>query len=1522
MKKSQRGLSPKGTVPLRNSQRGYLLITVVVTLFLIASIAMLINYDSAIDANTSSKELETARVNYVAEAAMQHAMWRTQNNACMGNVTIPDTAIGPDSYTASITGAGSSTMYSLNADQDAWIRSDDVTNNNGTNADQHIRFESGNIEQALTRFDLSSLPANAQINSATAWFYVASSGPGGGAHPEGPLTVHRVTADWSETDATWDTMNGNFDTSVLATISAQADDDVWTKINLTAQVQAWVNGQPNFGILMASAAEGVHGKYVSREGAASEQPYIEIVVGSGPASPVSVQATGTLANGVSRLLSRPATAAYQPSVVQTLSPGPSESEDAEIWDQAPTNNYGDAAETWVSSASSDTTRSLLRFNVDVIPAGARILEATLSMQRQSGSAAPEPVTAHRITNSWSEGSVTWNLRETGTNWDTAGGDFEYQPIATTLVGAPNQRYEWDVSTLVQGWVDGSYPNDGVVLVAGIDGMTGERFYTSDTADATQRPGLTITYACECGTACMAPQGSGNILMVVLSPTVLVAEEQQAKDLFESWGYTVSVIGESANQNGYDASMAANDVVFISETVNSNSVGSRLDGATIGVISQDGDYNPDVGLATGSVLEVGSDIDVTSTDHYITRPFQLGPLPIYTAGMEQLVTSGALTAGQQTLADIDGDSSLVVLEQGDALEGGGSAPGRRVILPLGTRYRFDWNRLNANGRLMVQRALAWGMGEGDGSSNTVLMVVANAGSPSTSDIDKKTLIESWGYAVTLIDDGDSQANFDAALAASDVAYIAEGSNPGTIGGKLTGTIVGIVNEQKALLIELGFSGEVDSNSRSDIVILDNTHSITSGLALGTTTITTSNQPFTFTNNGSAPGAQVLAETNQVSSFFEPSLLTLETNAELWGGGSAAGRRVALPWGDIGFDVNALNADGLMIMQRAFEWAAMPPGAVETKNVLFVVGSVGGAGLTTEELAHQTIIEAWGYTVEVIDDGASEADFNVAVANNDVVFMTNDITASSVGTKLVDAAIGVVTSEDNLSDEFGMSSGIAWESGTVLEVNDNTHYITAPFSLAPLTYSSANESLAYVTGTLSADLKQLASSSSGYGVVALDAGASMFGGGSTAGRRVQLPWGGNGFDPNNLSADGLTILLRALEWGAGAGESAAGPLAHWKFDDGTGTTAIDSEGGHDGTLTNGPNWIAGQVGDALDFDGVDDAVIVPHSNSLALTQEMTFTAWVNSNEFGASGPYDLVISKGNVATVYDYYFGTLGDEIIFGFSAGGTYQEFTTSGFNLPTGVWHHIAATFDNSTDTVKLYHDGAEVLSATTTYDPPTNSRDLYIGSSEDGADWDGMLDDVRIYDRVLDFSEIAAIAAEGGGGGGAGGGGSCDGTFRDEFNTQSYSNNDGSLSWSTDWLEINENNGWDSGDERVDDNDSDFHLQVRDNDGGGEGVQREADLSANTAATFSFEYRRDGFDNENDYVMVHVSDNGGISWAELDRFTGPGTDSSYVPKSYDISAYISSNTRIRFLTSPDHGSGDEMYIDNVEIASSGCANP
>lgn len=162
--------------------------------------------------------------------------------------------------------------------------------------------------------------------------------------------------------------------------------------------------------------------------------------------------------------------------------------------------------------------------------------------------------------------------------------------------------------------------------------------------------------------------------------------------------------------------------------------------------------------------------------------------------------------------------------------------------------------------------------------------------------------------------------------------------------------------------------------------------------------------------------------------------------------------------------------------------------------------------------------------------------------------------------------------------------------------------------------------------------------------------------------------------------------------------------------------------------------------------------------------------------------------------------------------------------------------------------------------------------------------------------------------------------TFRDEFSATSYSNNDGTGLWATDWLEINEADGAGSGDIRVTTNAGSGRLQIQGNNSSTqEGVQREVDLSSFTGATLSFDYRRVSLDNGAESVSVAVSYDGGTSWNILDTFSGPQNDTNYQSVSYNLASYTA-NTRIRFLGSASlDGSffffpGDRVYFDNIQI--------
>jgi hypothetical protein len=160
--------------------------------------------------------------------------------------------------------------------------------------------------------------------------------------------------------------------------------------------------------------------------------------------------------------------------------------------------------------------------------------------------------------------------------------------------------------------------------------------------------------------------------------------------------------------------------------------------------------------------------------------------------------------------------------------------------------------------------------------------------------------------------------------------------------------------------------------------------------------------------------------------------------------------------------------------------------------------------------------------------------------------------------------------------------------------------------------------------------------------------------------------------------------------------------------------------------------------------------------------------------------------------------------------------------------------------------------------------------------------------------------------------------TVRDEFTAISYSGNDGTANWSGSWTEVGESDGTGSGSLRVASSSvcaSGNCIRIGgDVDLDGRALYREADLSGAIAATLTFSYRREDLSGWPDGdVTIQVSGNGGSSWTSLATYDLDTYDSSQQSASFDISAYIASNTRIRFQGS---GSDVDTYFraDNVQI--------
>ncbi len=172
----------------------------------------------------------------------------------------------------------------------------------------------------------------------------------------------------------------------------------------------------------------------------------------------------------------------------------------------------------------------------------------------------------------------------------------------------------------------------------------------------------------------------------------------------------------------------------------------------------------------------------------------------------------------------------------------------------------------------------------------------------------------------------------------------------------------------------------------------------------------------------------------------------------------------------------------------------------------------------------------------------------------------------------------------------------------------------------------------------------------------------------------------------------------------------------------------------------------------------------------------------------------------------------------------------------------------------------------------------------------------------------------------GGGGGAVCE-TFVDNFSSVSYSNQDGTANWASDWNEVGDNDSASDGDIEIDSG----RLQLE-GDGssstalGAPYIEREADLSSYTSATLTFDYAETGSWEGNDDIDIYMSADGGNNWTLIQRFTNDqgSTEQQF---SQDISAYIASNMRIAFVENAN-SSSELFFFDDVQIEACGVIVP
>jgi hypothetical protein len=200
-----------------------------------------------------------------------------------------------------------------------------------------------------------------------------------------------------------------------------------------------------------------------------------------------------------------------------------------------------------------------------------------------------------------------------------------------------------------------------------------------------------------------------------------------------------------------------------------------------------------------------------------------------------------------------------------------------------------------------------------------------------------------------------------------------------------------------------------------------------------------------------------------------------------------------------------------------------------------------------------------------------------------------------------------------------------------------------------------------------------------------------------------------------------------------------VGYWKFDEGSGTNAADASGtGNNGTVLNGATWTTGRIGNALRFDGVNDYVNVGNGASMNFTGRITIAAWVKAE---ATNGLRNIVAHG--------YSTSPNGEVILRINA-GKYETGSWNGSNhvtsstIPAGdlnTWVHLVGVYDGAT--WRLYRNGVQVNSINDATGAVTVNVNWAIGSRGTGTErfFQGSIDEVRIYNRALNTTEIQSLA-------------------------------------------------------------------------------------------------------------------------------------------------------------------------------------
>jgi hypothetical protein len=342
-----------------------------------------------------------------------------------------------------------------------------------------VNLNASSSQRGFFHFDLSTIPAGSVIDSVKLQTYVT--------HKESDdtagylVSVNRVTNEWNEAYLTWNqrvsgvnwsTAGGDYEsTAVCSTLGLGNSTGLKTiaeGVKFAQLVQRWLDGTtPNYGVIvMHSGTSGGQRSLANRESYADSYKTRLVVT-------------------------------YTPPTVYTVTLYPVADAANYYWTGYQDMTFGNTNS--VNLNTSGTRRGFWLFDINSIPAGSTITEAEMKVYVSwVQTTATYNVSAYRVTNQWDESNLTWNSRKSGVSWVSAGGDYAGTAVSSncdlgSTTGLKTAATGSGLAALVQDWLDGTYPNYGIMIMKPSAGGDQRAIKNRELATSEQRTYLTVKY---------------------------------------------------------------------------------------------------------------------------------------------------------------------------------------------------------------------------------------------------------------------------------------------------------------------------------------------------------------------------------------------------------------------------------------------------------------------------------------------------------------------------------------------------------------------------------------------------------------------------------------------------------------------------------------------------------------------------------------------------------------------------------------------------------------------------------------------------------------------------------------------------------------------------------------------------------------------------------------------------------------------------------------------------------------------